>query len=211
MTGAKLDALKTAANDLVDVIMPDTPGSVKVGLVPFSQYVNIGLSRRDATWLDVPDDYTETQHNVCRNTYPDYTQSNCVTTTETCSSTRDGVTTTWSCERTRCDTDWGDPVEVCEDREIDHVWRGCAGSRNYPFNVKDEMYDARKALGLLDIWCAQELTPADDFKNHRQERYKFHVSAGQPDLYSRGFCMGLPVAVFTGTILRSYYLRTNGV
>ena len=158
MTGTKLATLKTAATGLVDTVMKDVDNTTKVAVIPFSQYVNIGLSRRNEQWLDVDDDYSEVR-NVCWNTYPDRVDTNCVTTTETCSNTRDGVTTEWSCERTRCDTEWGEPVEVCEDRTYNYTWNGCAGSRNYPFNVQDGGYVARRAIGLLNIWCPREITP----------------------------------------------------
>ncbi|NNL89483.1 MAG: hypothetical protein HKP25_10465, partial [Marinicaulis sp.] len=158
MVGAKLTTLKTAANGLVDTVMKDVDNTTKVAVVPFSQYVNLGLSRRNEPWLDVDDDYSET-NNVCWNTYPDKVQSNCVTTTEICSSTRDGVTSTWSCQKTTCDTDWGDPVEVCDDKTVNYTWNGCAGSRDYPLDVKDRDYAVYKALGLLNTWCPREITP----------------------------------------------------
>jgi len=157
MTGSKMTALKNAADDLVDTIMADVDNKVKVGLVPFSQYVNIGLSRRNASWLDVADDYAETEQR-CRNTYPDRSESNCRTVTETCSRTRDGVTTTWSCQKRRCDVDRGDPVWKCTDRTKNYVWRGCVGSRENPYDYEDSGYATRKVPGLLNIHCAQELT-----------------------------------------------------
>lgn len=72
-----------------------------------------------------------------------------------------GVTTTWSCTKRTCDVDLGQPVRVCEDRTTtsNYKWNGCVGSRNYPFNVKDEQYDARRVPGLLNIGCPQEITP----------------------------------------------------
>ena len=45
--------------------MAKTNDNVNIGLVPFSQYVNVGLEYRDESWIDVPDDYSTTDPNVC--------------------------------------------------------------------------------------------------------------------------------------------------
>lgn len=88
MTGSKLTTLKSAATSLVDTIMSADHDNVKVAIAPFSQYVNVGMSRRYDPWIDVPEDYsTTTTNNVCWNTYPDRTESNCTSYVDTCSST----------------------------------------------------------------------------------------------------------------------------
>lgn len=158
MEGTKLASLKTSANLLVDELMASTDNDVLVGIVPFSNYVNVGLSRRDESWIDVPDDYSTTEYK-CRNTYPDRTESNCVITTETCTSTQDGVTTSRSCEKRRCDVDNGEPVEVCGDETKNFTWRGCAGSREDPWDVRDAAFTPRPVPGILNAWCPQEVTP----------------------------------------------------
>lgn len=56
MRGAKLASLKTAANNLITTLEGYDSDSFKVSVVPFSQYVNVGVSRRNASWLDVPAD-----------------------------------------------------------------------------------------------------------------------------------------------------------
>lgn len=52
MQGSKLTALKTAAHDLVDILFGEetTQENLWIGVVPFSQAVNIGTSR--AAWLN---------------------------------------------------------------------------------------------------------------------------------------------------------------
>lgn len=154
MNGAKMDALKDAANNLVDEIMNGSGSSVKVGLVPFSQYVNVGLSRRGAPWITVPADYTDSGTS-CGDTYPDKTYSNCTTTSSTCYS--DGVP--YSCSNTNCDVDWGTPVTECNNYSYPHVWRGCVGSRPNPHDVKDIAWGGVLAPGLLDVYCPNEVTP----------------------------------------------------
>lgn len=149
-----MDALKDAASELVDTIMADENNSVKVGVVPFSQYVNVGLSRRNASWITVPADYSETEWD-CDTEYPNATKSNCTTQTSTCYS--DGVP--YSCTNEQCDWDYGDPVEQCEWETDNYDWRGCVGSRNYPLNVKDESYGSMRVPGLIEEWCPEELLP----------------------------------------------------
>lgn len=50
----KIDNLKTAAKNLVGVIFAgvQTPGDVKVGLVPFAASVNVGAGNQNSAWMD---------------------------------------------------------------------------------------------------------------------------------------------------------------
>ena len=52
----KLAALKTVAGDFVDGLLAynSTGSRVKVGLAPFSEYVNVGAANASATWLATP-------------------------------------------------------------------------------------------------------------------------------------------------------------
>ena len=66
MQGQKLDTLKRAARDLITHIY-DQDGArekVKFGIVPFAEYVNVGLSNRNEPWIDVPSDYSETNESL---------------------------------------------------------------------------------------------------------------------------------------------------
>ena len=77
MAGSKLDTLKDAAKTLIDDSLKANDNSasplVKIGIVPFAQYVNVGVSRRTASWISVPaDSGTETFHGcVGSRNYPD--------------------------------------------------------------------------------------------------------------------------------------------
>ncbi|MGB7335925.1 MAG: pilus assembly protein TadG-related protein, partial [Salaquimonas sp.] len=65
----KLDALKEAAKNFTNAMMKkNSGGDVKIGIVPFSNYVNVGMSNRNASWLDVPDDSSTTDDNFCHMT-----------------------------------------------------------------------------------------------------------------------------------------------
>ena len=52
--GGKIEALKTAAKDLVDILFGDeqTPPFLKVGLVPFAAAVNVGKGNKNSGWID---------------------------------------------------------------------------------------------------------------------------------------------------------------
>ncbi len=53
-SGGKMTAMKSAAKDLVEILFNGEPVSdkVKIGLVPFSQSVNVGSQFKNAAWID---------------------------------------------------------------------------------------------------------------------------------------------------------------
>ena len=55
---SKLDALKDAANILIDELFASakTSGAVKIGLVPFANTVNIGADKKNSGWMDLNGD-----------------------------------------------------------------------------------------------------------------------------------------------------------
>jgi len=53
MSGSKMATLKTAATDMVDTIDSNSRANVRMSVVPFSNYVNVGTSQRGESWLDV--------------------------------------------------------------------------------------------------------------------------------------------------------------
>ncbi len=56
MSGSRISTLRTAATDLTDILMgmneDGNPDRVKVGLVPFSAFVNIGAGNANQPWMD---------------------------------------------------------------------------------------------------------------------------------------------------------------
>ena len=187
MKGKKLADLKKAAKDMVDSLMDDASAPVKIGVVPFSNYVNVGLDVRNQSWLDVENDSTTYKQN-CWNTYPNSKQVNCrqvkstCTKTErsncrkvkkTCTRTRDGVSETYdcsyeqcdekksssSCMKEVCDEDKGKPVKKCNTQKKEKKWRGCVGSRDYPLNVHDTDYRKNRVPGLMNLNCGKPLQP----------------------------------------------------
>ena len=164
----RLPALKTAAKSLVDSVLDAgaTSGAyVKIGIVPFSNYVNVGLGNRNKSWIDVPADTSATAPN-CSSTYPDATKTNCHM--ETYTGYNDGVPNTYTTEV--CDWNYGNPVTTCNGTyTINYNWKGCVGSRTSPNDIKINVL-ANKYTGIIkDYWgynvsCASELTPLTDNK-----------------------------------------------
>jgi Flp pilus assembly protein TadG len=152
MEGAKMDAMKTAARSLVDTIM-GSGDNAKMGVVPFGQYVNVGVGHRGASWLTVPEDHTEIE-NQCTVYYPGAQLGACRQVTATW--TQDGQV--FSAPRELCDYNMPDGTKVCEWHTSDPIWRGCVGSRNYPLdtNISDPSALYR---GLQQTHCPTALQP----------------------------------------------------
>lgn len=155
MAGAKLDGLKAAARDLVDALhaAPNAAAGLRIGLVPFTDYVNVGTSNRNAPWMSVPADYSTTDSG-CWDTYPNAVYTNPHEVTGTC--WNDGVSST--CRWTEYDVDWGTPVQQCGSWNNTFSWNGCAGSRTYPLNLRDEVTTLNPVPGVLNTQCPAELT-----------------------------------------------------
>lgn len=177
----KMVGLKAVASDFVDTLLafapPGQPDAVRVGLVPFADYVNVGLSNRNEPWMDVPPDQTTDQ---CTTTTPLLSKSGCSTQTtnhpreyieEQCWPARynDGVMTSpagcnpgyWrdaytSTSETCTNYNYGPPETTCT--PVTTTWHGCVGSRAPALNVKDQAYSNR-VPGLLGIQCTSEIVP----------------------------------------------------
>lgn len=156
MSGTKITTLKTAATSLVTNLLKDnTKGEVKIGVVPFANYVNMGVTSRVESWASVPADYSTTSTST-----PSCNKTTCTgTETYTCTSTNDGVTTTGTCTRsTGCTTVKLNPCPGPVTSTNTYAFKGCYGSPPYPQNVRDS--DAgRKYPGFLNLSCSKQVTP----------------------------------------------------
>lgn len=155
MAGSKLAALQTAAKDLVDIVYSPAKADehVKVSIVPFSDYVNVGLANRGKSWMSVPPD-SSTQKEWCGDQQEVIGQSNCRMVSAV--GYNDGVPYTYQYET--CDYQYGPPVYKCTPYTETVTWNGCAGSRNYPLNTLDDQYST-PIPGLMNVWCPAPLTP----------------------------------------------------
>ncbi|MGI9400498.1 MAG: pilus assembly protein TadG-related protein [Rhizobiaceae bacterium] len=153
MKGKKISDLQEATETLVDLLDAKASADIKMGIVPFSRYVNVGLGNRNQPWIYVPDESSTTK-NVCYNKRDVISKTNC--RTETRKRVRDGITEYY--EKNICDYKYGDPYQVCRDQTRREKWYGCVGSRNYPYNVQSD-YGDQKIPGLLNIKCGREIMP----------------------------------------------------
>jgi Flp pilus assembly protein TadG len=155
----RLTALKASAKNLVDTIMNNKPAGayVKIGIVPFSNYVNVGMSNRFKNWIDVPADYTETVA-ATSTSYPNATYSNCHLVDHPYSN--DGVPAVW--QENVCDVNPG--TLVTNFYYPSHSWSGCVGSRNNGLDTKIVGL-GNKYPGLMDTGCSSAITDLTDVKS----------------------------------------------
>jgi Flp pilus assembly protein TadG len=148
----RLPALKVAAKQLVDEVFKASGNNyVKIGVVPFSEYVNVGIGNRNASWINVPADTSMTS-NQCWDTYPNATKSNCRMETSTWS--LDGVPQTSTYEV--CDWNYGTAVQQCGPVTDSLTWNGCVGSRSVTTDtsIGDP---STKYPGVQNVNCPIEL------------------------------------------------------
>ena len=173
LTNDKIGSLKTAATDLVTSLEVYNNDALKMAVVPFSQYVNIGLSRRNEIWVENTTDYTIPLPDYCY--FSVIGQTNCrmepysatppsgPTPAGTCYN--DGVP--YSCGGSSgssgspagssqvCDNVYS-TTQTCTPQEEVHVWNGCVGSRLDPWHKRHE-YSGSKIPGLMDTPCGSEI------------------------------------------------------
>jgi len=159
MSGSKIDSLKTAANALVTQLEGYKNESIRVSVIPFSEYVNVGLSRRNEPWLNVPADSSTTLPKKCYMKKDVISKTNCKTTNHTGTCNNDGVSYSCSWKSTTCDYTYGPEYEYCYIPKSTSKWYGCVGSRLTPWNER-----ARKGAvtipGLMnEMDCAKEILP----------------------------------------------------
>lgn len=171
MTGWKISTLKDAATRLIDDLRPLAldPDKLRFGVVPFAQYVNIGVSNRKKSWMDVPDDSIKTGVS-CNKEKEVISWKNCKKVwvppqppqpTKTCYN--DGVPYTCGGSpghagyyEDQCEPVYGPEKEVCKPWTSQVKWHGCAGSRNYPLNTRDDSYGTR-IPGIMNVKCGTEI------------------------------------------------------
>lgn len=165
--GGKMTALRQGARDFITRIEEGGSGST-IAIVPFARYVDVGVDKRDAFWLNVPDEFDT-----------DKTWLKEINTGGTCHFEMqpkfdDGVETEVE-------------VEVCtgqtttyEERHtvVESRWIGCVGVRSNGLHLVDDTYstEATRIQGLLhevptevtgfftaeQSWCADTVEPLTD-------------------------------------------------
>lgn len=158
----KMDSLKAAANGFINNLIDDDGDSgTKIGIVPFSNHVNVGLDNRGASWLSVEDD-SETTEDVCYMKKDILSSFNC----ETKIGYNDGIPYEYeSCEHT-----YGEEYEVCEPKTTTAEWKGCVGSRSGTLSLEDRAYNTEKVPGLMNTWCGKEILALTDDKDELSDK-----------------------------------------
>ncbi len=176
MTGDPLSQLKSAATDMIDTLYATASAAshVKVAVVPFAQYVNVGLANRNQNWISVPNDSSNTSE-VCYATRDVTGSSNC--RTEYYTYYNDGKPVEASYET--CDYEYGPEYNKCEMQTSTQTWYGCVGSRNYPLNVKDESYSLDKIPGVMNTYCSTEILPLSSDEAVLKQRISELAASGE--------------------------------
>lgn len=165
---SKITTLKSAATSLVNQLLASSDANVKVALVPYADYVNVGVANRSASWLDVPADYSTTPAPKTCQTLT--TKSVCVSKTPTyaCTKTVDGVVEPATCGGVcTYQTQNVAPYESCTGggSPTNYKWFGCVGSRTSSSGkVPDRLNDSKpggKYPGYLDTTqkCLNPIAP----------------------------------------------------
>lgn len=159
MLGSKLASLKTAASGMVNTLYDKLTQSnqIKMAVVPFAQYVNVGMANRNQPWISVPPDSTSTQQ-ACWQTRDVTRTYNCRMQFHQWTDWVDGVSTPRSGTWEVCDHDYGPYYQTCQNQTTTLTWSGCVGSRNYPLNVRDNNYIANPVPGVMNASCPPALT-----------------------------------------------------
>lgn len=156
MDGPNMEALKSASKKLLEVFDAADPGVIQAGVVPYSKWVNVGLSNRNRSWMDVQDDDSYVD-NRCHMTKDLVNPDLC--TMEDYTSTCRNDSGTYDCSGTRnvCpDEAYGTEYEVCQDYDITVAWHGCVTSREDPYQFQPE-YRGKRFVGAMNVTCGSEI------------------------------------------------------
>lgn len=151
---SKITVLKAAAKNLVNTVLNEGGANVRIGIVPFADYVNVGMGNRNEGWLSVPADSTTTEDKS--------TTRICVTKTEkqvctkgapaTCTRAgKDGVRETYDCTPQTCTQQTVAPYQSCSGGTnivtTVNKWFGCVYSRNAADNIRLTDADPKTPYG----------------------------------------------------------------
>lgn len=144
MAGTKIDALRDAANDLVGLALPQaangsTTSNVRMGIVPFNHYVNVGLDSVGESWLTGTDPDSR-DRTTCELDEPAISAAGC-TITETCRPES-------GCSRSAsCPAGVDAPDLLCTTQIQPTEFQGCVSERPIPLDVEDGSYGANRIVG----------------------------------------------------------------
>lgn len=186
MAGANIASLKTAANRLVSTMERVRNDKIKISVVPFAQYVNVGLPNRNKPWMNVPADYQIVHPQVCNTHTPVTSKSGCTTSTTTTSyppstsyndgvpHTRPGGTRTRTTE-TCSHYEYGPPETNCYTPPPTWVrWYGTAGASTTTAGTSGIVYP-----GLMDVHSGVPLLPLTNNYSSVKNKINSMVASGE--------------------------------
>ena len=206
MEGANMRALRRAVGNLLDDI-EDLDTDVKVSLVPYGQYVNIGTDKEGRPWLDTSLRMFNRPATVTRQCVPDVQvvqESVCRETGNVISIPRyrdgirieDGQTPEVTCTERQV-VPLG--TQTCNDlviggTDLDFEFTGCAASRDMPLDLVPGASAAQPIRAAMKptndnpdnprVSCGQELTPLTDNLNRIRQNVNSLTTAGNTYLAS---------------------------
>jgi Mg-chelatase subunit ChlD len=146
----RIDDLRDASRALINDVFKNANGrtDVKMGIVPFGQYVNVGIGNRNKSWIDVPADY-EIEREWTETTYTGRKYGPCTTVTRT--GTNDGVPVSW--EEQDCPLlETGVEEKIQRKTKVNIEWNGCVGSRSDALDTKIGSLGTKHVGLLVDPW-----------------------------------------------------------
>lgn len=162
MTGSNIKDLKSASHAMIEEFEA-FESKIKIAVIPFGKYVNVGLKNKNATWIDTSKDGTFTEKEHCYDEQrtikePVCTGDGTYTTRDNYSDGRYTGSTTY--ENKTCEPGVYEPTgnRICEMRRTDYTWYGCAGSREAPYN-EQAPYASRRIPGIMNHSCGTEMIP----------------------------------------------------
>ncbi|SFS86839.1 vWA domain-containing protein [Brevundimonas viscosa] len=162
----KIDALKSAARLLVNELMQDGGGKVRVAVVPYADYVNVGTSNRSQPWVSVPADYSTTSARTCQTIT---SERRCTRgAPRTCTRYVDGVRESYDCTPSTCTNHPVTPYERCTGGGTTRYrWYGCVASRTEGIMRLNDSQPQKPYPGLLSTSqnCLTPITPLTDRRN----------------------------------------------
>lgn len=162
----KIVALKGAASTLVDALFSDPSPNVKASLVPYADYVNVGVNNRNEPWIKVPANYQTSTPKTCQTMT---TKQQCTRTQQkTCTRVVDGVPESYDCSTYSCTTVNVAPYQQCSGGyTTDYRWYGCVLSRTQSdLRLRDEQPGV-PYVGFLSTSqsCLNPIVPLSTDKN----------------------------------------------
>ncbi len=158
MAGSKLTTLKSAAKDFSSTLFaqPDSDTNLKIAVVPFSQYVNVGIQHAGKPWLNKPAD--QTSDSWAHDTFCKKINfaTECGYINDACT---DGNPETgcWGEAQNNWCPNGGAPQSQCDEWLNNTLtWEGCVKPRSGSYKTNDEFPNSdnsTKYPGKLG-WCS---------------------------------------------------------